>query len=83
MLVDITEQWRAGHLEEVIQWLIDNVGPYYGPGEGNVAKIGSGWELVMGGDLDCDGFVEVESMKYYVDLNNSKNATWFAMQWGT
>ena len=74
--------WHLGRnrKNEIVSWLNDNVGEYYGHGEHPVTDIGSGWEIVVLGSVNVDGVAEYE-LGWAVDFADDSKATMFALVW--
>lgn len=80
MIINIDKLYgnrRAIEMEKVTaelkQWLIENVGQYYGFDSSNWIHryIGSGWEIVFNGN----------DVSYYVDIADEEKAMIFALRW--
>lgn len=67
---------RPGRLE-MVNWLGENVGEYYGPGEAPVMHIGSGWEMLVE-YVDTNGDTRIS---FVVDITNDAKAAHFALKW--
>lgn len=68
---------RLGRLE-MVDWLGENVGEYYGPGEAPVMHIGSGWEMLVEYVDINDGDTRIS---FVVDITNDAKAAYFALKW--
>jgi hypothetical protein len=60
--------------------LDDNVGETYGRGEGDVWRVGHGWEIVA--KKLSGGFDDYETVNIVLDIDDGPKATWAAMMWG-
>jgi hypothetical protein len=85
---------RFKNIMNLVEWLSDNVGEYYGVGEDHTVpervdvasnsagtsaiRIGSGWEIVRDWRGDPDGYVEVW---WRLDITDEAKATLFALKW--
>ena len=63
----------------VQDWLIENVGEYYGRGERAVVAVGSGWEMMFNVYTSEDVVLE---LVLSVDIDDQAKATFFALKWG-
>ena len=83
---------RFKNIMELVDWLNENVGEYYGPGEdhtqedhesnansgSSAIRIGAGWEIIRDWRGDPNGYVEVW---WKLDITNEAKATLFALKW--
>lgn len=82
---------RAKNIQELVDWLTENVGEYYGRGEDHtrdeednkrqghaVLYIGSGWQLERDWKGDPNGYMEVW---WKVDITDEQLASFFALKW--
>ena len=81
-------QRRISRMNALREWLSENVGEYYGTGEGSepctaALHIGSGWEIfntynnkreAPNPEHDCE-------VKWHVDITDEQKATLFALKW--
>jgi hypothetical protein len=90
MIIDVThltrfqgdDTWRIhSRLDDLVHWLDENVGEAYGRGEGDVWRVGHGWEIVA--KKIGDGFDDYQIVNIVLDINDGPKATWAAMMWGT
>ncbi len=75
---------RSGpKLGDIIDWLKDNVGEFYGPGDGVVSKIGSGWEILRfyNGKPIEPAYHEDAVVTWHVDITDEAKSTLFALKW--
>ena len=72
-------------MSSIREWLEDNVGECYGPGDDHVVTIGAGWEIfrmydgkprLPRGDHDT-------SITWHVDITDEQKAVMFALKWTT
>lgn len=77
-LFDISEHilGNRNRLPEIINWLTDNVGPFYGRGDDPVTHIGSGWEIVVVRDIDWE---ENHVISWSVDISDPELSVLFAL----
>ncbi len=89
MIIDVThltrfqgnDTWRIhNRLDDLVHWLDDNVGETYGRGEGDVWRVGHGWEIVA--KKLSGGFDDYETVNIVLDIDDGPKATWAAMMWG-
>lgn len=70
------------HLPDIVAWLSENVGEYYGKGEDPVIRIGSGWEIYATrnpyDDEDGTGGVIIS---FHLDITDEAKSTLFALKW--
>lgn len=86
---DVMPWDRSGHRQrnmwELVHWLSDNVGEYYGRGneETCTVRVGLGWEIFAlynnkreqpSPDHDC-------TVSWCVDITDEAKATLFALKW--
>lgn len=76
--INVTDHYIDGRIKAVQQWLVDNVGQFYGRGEYRVLEIGSGWEIKAVEDVSEDGTTYIE---FVVDITDEAKATAFALRW--
>lgn len=79
--INVTDLYIDGRIKAVQQWLVDNVGQFYGRGEYRVLEIGSGWEIravEIHDDTNDDSPVYLE---FVVDITDEAKATAFALRW--
>lgn len=82
---------RYKNIKEIVNWLGDHVGAYYGTGADHVLEqndtirhgtavlhVGSGWQLERDWRGDPNGYVEVW---WRVDITDEAKATLFALTW--
>ena len=81
---------RFKNIRNVVDWLTENVGDYYGHGEDHtidvdgalsghaVLHIGSGWQIEQDWKGDPGGYVEVWVK---VDITDEVKSTLFALKW--
>lgn len=68
-------------ITEIIDWLTENVGQYYGRGDDPVIHIGSGWEMsVRRQDYDDDNG-HGTMITWTVDITNDEQSIMFALKW--
>jgi hypothetical protein len=67
----------------MIEWLTENVGEYYGRGEGNVTRIGCGWEMftLYNGKSREPTAYEDAVVTYHIDITDEAKSTLFALKW--
>ena len=65
-------------LSNIIDWLGDNVGEYYGIGDHPVMRIGAGWEIKSIEEWVEEGI----SIHWVVDITDEQKAMLFALKWG-
>lgn len=82
--IDITSHIIGGGRKrrlEIVDWLSENCGEYYGRGHGDVIHVGRGWEIRVEHSL-----VEYEDDTYseshwVVDITDDAVRLWFIMVW--
>ncbi len=76
--IDISEYILASRnrLPEIINWLTEHVGPFYGRGEDPITHIGSGWEIIVVRDIDWE---ENYITNWAVDISSPELSTLFAL----
>ena len=72
----IFDQGRKG-LSELIEWLDENVGEYYGIGDHPVMRIGSGWEIVSVEEFVSEGI----SIHWELDITDERKFVLYCMRW--
>lgn len=67
--------------EEMISWLSEHVGEYYGHGDQdrNVIAIGAGWEIRV--TRDIEPFTDDLVINWIVDITDDAKSTHFALVW--
>lgn len=67
--------------EEMISWLSDNVGTYYGHGDQdrNVLAIGNGWEIRVVRNIEP--FTDDLMIEWVVDITDEDKSAFFALKW--
>lgn len=72
---------RSG-MQNLVAWLSEHVGTFYGGGDGNVKRIGSGWEIfaLYNGKTQAPEWEDCE-VKWYVDIADEAKSTLFALKW--
>lgn len=66
-------------LSEVISWLDENVGEYYGRGEDPVVRVGSGWEIIT--QREYENTEEFTIISWAVDITDPVKSSHFALVW--
>jgi len=87
----IYDRDRSKNLVNLVKWLHEHVGPFYGSGEDHTAedadnngsglsviRIGNGWEISREWKGDPHGYVEVW---WKLDITDDAKATLFALKW--
>lgn len=66
----------------ILEWLEENVGEHYGPGDGNISHIGSGWELfrLYNGSPTAPEDMDTE-VTWHVDITDEAKSVLFALKW--
>lgn len=69
--------------EEIIGWLNDNIGIYYGVGdpERNVIAVGNGWEIRTLREIEYVDGDECSVTNWIVDITDDAKSTHFALVW--
>ena len=67
--------------EEMISWLSDNIGLYYGHGDQdrNVLAIGAGWEIRVVRSIEP--FTDDLVIEWVVDITDEDKSAFFALKW--
>ena len=70
------------HLPDIVEWLSENVGEYYGKGEDPVLRIGSGWQI----STSREPYYDEESgggviVSFHLDITDEQKSTLFALKW--
>jgi hypothetical protein len=68
--------------KDIREWLEDNVGEFYGPGDDNVIYIGAGWEMfkLYDGQVTAHPYSDT-SVTWHVDITDEAKAVHFALTW--
>lgn len=82
-VIDISEHifGNRNRLTEIINWLNENVGEYYGRGEDPVIRVGSGWEIVTQREYETETEEEFTIISFAVDITDPAKASHFALVW--
>jgi hypothetical protein len=66
----------------ILDWLEENVGEHYGPGDENVSHIGAGWEIfrLYNGKPESPGWQDTE-VSWHVDITDEAKSMLFALKW--
>ena len=80
--LDRTRPENRSRMGMLVTWLAENVGPFYGSGQDNVKRIGSGWEIyvlynghpVAPDNEDCE-------VTWHIDITDEAKSTLFALKW--
>ena len=65
-------------IEEMVAWLTENVGHYYGRGDEDVIHVGSGWEIRYLRDIDWE---ENYTTEWIVDITDDAKSMMFTLIW--
>ena len=66
----------------ILEWLEENVGERYGPGDGNVSDIGAGWELFRLYNRSPTAPKDMDTeVTWHVDITDERLSTLFALKW--
>lgn len=83
-IFDITVHVITGgrpRIANMVEWLTENVGHYYGRGDGEVIHVGSGWEIVVD-TVDHPGKEGGYTQTgWLVDITDEQKAMLFALKW--
>jgi len=85
-VIEVTERMQSVIFQQaqdtLTAWLVEHVGEYYGcySSDDSTVYTGSGWELVAQRELS-DGGHGIVSVGWYVDIDDDKLATAFALRW--
>lgn len=83
-IIDITSHIVEGgkpRRMEIVEWLEENCGEYYGRGEGDVTHVGKGWEIrVIRDDINIDG-EEYSRSRWVVDIDDGAVGLLFILRW--
>jgi hypothetical protein len=79
---DIYDRTPRGTNWEMVEWLQKNVGEYIGRGDGNVTRIGYGWEMftLYNGSPIAPQFEDAD-VTYHLDITDEVKSTLFALKW--
>lgn len=69
-------------MQNLVAWLSEHVGTFYGAGDKNIKRIGSGWEIfaLYNGKTEAPWWEDCE-VKWYVDITDEAKSTLFALKW--
>jgi hypothetical protein len=65
-------------IDEIIAWLTENVGHYFGRGDDPVIHLGAGWVIAYSRDIDWE---ENYVTEWVVGITDDAKASLFALKW--
>lgn len=80
-LFDISNHVLDGgrpRIKEIVAWLTENVGEYYGNGDDPVIHVGLGWEILYHRDVDWE---ENYITNWVLDITDDAKSAHFALKW--
>ena len=74
---------RRMRFDEICDWLSENIGEYYGPGDNGVMLIGSGWEIfeIHNNRPPDTNSTDDAVVTYHVDITDDAKSMLFALKW--
>lgn len=81
-IIDITQHIldTRNLRKDIVTWLVEHVGPYYGRGDHPVIDVGSGWEIVVQYEQGEDPGDDI-IIGWAVDITDEAKSTMFALRW--
>ena len=69
-------------MQNLVAWLSEHVGTFYGGGEDNIKRIGSGWEIftLYNGKPKAPEWEDSE-VTWHVDITDEQKSLLFALKW--
>ena len=80
-VIDITPHIlsRQNRKNDIVAWLSENVGEYFGRGMYPIYEIGLGWQI-MATEEPCED--SAMAIGWAVDISSPEKATHFILTWG-